>query len=43
MFYDTLHNQQCMDQKGYPDCDPQHPSYDQYKRARDEVLKGKAD
>lgn len=41
MVYDALYSRQCVDQRGYPDCDPHHPSYDQYKRERDKVLAGK--
>lgn len=41
MVYDALYSRQCVDQKGYPDCDPHHPSYDQYKRERDKVITGK--
>lgn len=41
MVYDALYSRQCMDQKGYANCDPHHPSYDQYRRERDRVLAGK--
>jgi hypothetical protein len=40
--YDALYSKQCMDQKGYPDCDPHRPSYDQYKKARDQVISDKS-
>jgi len=32
--YDALHDKECIDKAGYPDCDPNRPSYDQYKRDR---------
>ncbi len=41
MVYDALHSRQCIDQKGYPDCYPNHPTYDQYNRERDKVITGK--
>jgi len=41
MVYDALYSRQCVDEKGYPDCNPRHPSYDQYKRERDQVIAGK--
>lgn len=38
--YDALYSRQCMDLKGYPDCDPHHPTYEQYRRVRDKLVTG---
>lgn len=32
--YDALHDKECIDKVGYPNCDPNRPSYDRYKRDR---------
>jgi hypothetical protein len=38
--YEAVHQKGCMDRTGSPNCDPEHPSYDAYKKQRDEVLEG---
>jgi hypothetical protein len=38
--YQALYEHQCMQDEGVPDCDPEHLSYDEYKRLRDAELKG---
>lgn len=35
--YDALHQRQCIEQTGEPNCDPNYPSYDEYKRQRAEI------
>lgn len=37
--YEASHQKHCMDTTGSPNCDPEHKSYDEYKKDRDEVLK----
>ena len=38
--YDILYQNQCMREEGMPDCDPDHMSYDEYKKIRDEEFNG---
>ena len=35
--YDALHQRQCIEQTGEPNCDPNYPSYDEYQRQRAEI------
>jgi hypothetical protein len=35
--YDALHQRQCIEQTGQPNCDPNYPSYEEYKRQRAEI------
>lgn len=37
--YEALHQKQCMDRAGTPNCEPGHESYDAYKKDREAVLK----
>jgi len=37
--YEALYQKQCMDRSGTPNCDPNHKSYDQYTKEREEALK----
>jgi hypothetical protein len=37
--YDALHQRQCIEQTGEPNCDPNYPSYDEYQRQRAEIPK----
>ena len=32
--YEAAYQKGCMDRSAMPNCDPAHPSYDEYKRAR---------
>lgn len=36
--YEALYQKECMDRTGVPDCDPDHKSYETYRRDREEVL-----
>jgi hypothetical protein len=38
--YEALHQKGCMDRTGVPNCDPDHPSYETYKKEREKVLEG---
>jgi hypothetical protein len=38
--YEALHQKGCMDRTGFPNCDPQHPSYDTYQKQREELQGG---
>ena len=38
--YEALYQNQCMRDEGMSDCDPEHMSYDDYKRLREAELKG---
>jgi len=40
--YEALHQKQCMDDAKTPNCDPEHKSYDQYKKDREETLKSES-
>ena len=35
--YDALHDRQCIKEVGYPNCDPNRPSYDQYKKEKEQA------
>ena len=37
--YDASYRKYCMDRGGDMNCDPEHKSYDEYKKAREEMLK----
>jgi hypothetical protein len=37
--YEAVYQKHCMDSTGAPNCDPEHKSYDEYKKDREEVLK----
>jgi hypothetical protein len=37
--YEAAYQKSCMDRTGVPDCDPEHHSYDDYQKARGELLK----
>lgn len=37
--YEAVYQRQCMDTAGNPNWDPEHKSYDDYKRERQEALK----
>ena len=37
--YEAIYQKGCMDREGKPNCDPQHKSYDQYKKEREESPK----
>jgi len=37
--YEASYQKHCMDSTGAPNCDPEHKSYDEYKKDREEVLK----
>jgi hypothetical protein len=37
--YEALHQKQCIDRTGTPNCEPGHESYDDYKKDREDVLK----
>ena len=39
--YESLYHNQCMDDTGYQDCDPNRLSYDEYTKIREAELKGK--
>jgi len=41
--YDALHDKECIDKVGYPNCDPNRPSYDQYRRERGKATDSKDD
>ena len=32
--YDALHQRECIERTGQPNCDPNYPSYEEYKRQR---------
>ncbi len=34
--YEAVYQKGCMDREGRPNCDPDHKSYDQYKKEREE-------
>jgi hypothetical protein len=36
--YETLNQAQCTVNRQTPDCNPEHPSYDQYQKDREEAL-----
>lgn len=38
--YEALYQNQCMREKGVSDCDPEHMTYDEYKRVREAELNG---
>ena len=38
--YEALYQNQCMRDKGVPDCDPRHLNYDEYKKMRELELQG---
>ena len=35
--YDALHQRDCIERTGQPNCDPDYPSYEEYKRQRAEI------
>jgi len=35
--YGALHQRQCIEQVGEPNCNPDHPSYDEYQDQRSEI------
>ncbi|NOX91362.1 MAG: hypothetical protein GXP18_02600 [Gammaproteobacteria bacterium] len=35
--YDALHQRQCIEQTGEPDCDPNYPDYNEYQNQRSEI------
>jgi hypothetical protein len=35
--YEGLHSRQCIEKTGNPDCDPDHISYEEYKKERDKL------
>ena len=37
--YEAVYQKHCMDTVRGPDCDPEHRSYDNYNREREEALK----
>ena len=37
--YEALYQKQCTDRTGTPNCDPEHKSYDEYSKDREEALK----
>ena len=37
--YEAIYQKGCMDREGKPNCDPEHKSYDQYKKEREESRK----
>ena len=37
--YNAVYQKDCLDRTGSMDCDPQHPSYDTYKKQREAELK----
>jgi hypothetical protein len=37
--YEAAYQKACMDRTGNPNCDPEHKSYDQYKRDRETIIK----
>jgi hypothetical protein len=36
--YEALYQKACLDRAGVPDCDPDHKSFETYRREREEVL-----
>ena len=32
--YDALHQRECIERSGQPNCDPNYPSYEEYQRQR---------
>jgi hypothetical protein len=36
--YESLHQKQCMDRTGEPNCDPEHSSYENYQGDREQLL-----
>lgn len=39
--YDALHSRQCIEDTGYVNCDPDHLSYQEYEKQRQEINKSK--
>lgn len=37
--YDAAYQKECLDRTGTMNCDPQHPSYDEYNQQRKEAAK----
>ena len=37
--YEAIYQKGCLDREGKPNCDPEHKSYDQYKKEREESRK----
>jgi hypothetical protein len=37
--YEAIYQKGCMDRAGTPNCDPEHKSYDRYKKEREESQK----
>jgi hypothetical protein len=37
--YEAIYQKGCLDRAGKPNCDPEHKSYDQYKKEREESQK----
>lgn len=37
--YSALHDKQCIEDTGHPNCDPERMSYDRYKEERDKLDK----
>jgi len=37
--YEGVYQKDCVDRTGSTSCDPDHPSYDEYKREREKALK----
>jgi len=35
--YDALHQRQCIEQTGKPNCNPDYPDYDKYQDQRSEI------
>ncbi len=35
--YDALYQRQCIERTGQPNCDPEHPSYEEYRRQRADI------
>jgi hypothetical protein len=36
--YEAVYQKSCMDQTGVPNCDPEHMTYDEYRKDREQVL-----
>ena len=37
--YEAIYQKGCMDRTGTPNCDPEHKSYDRYKKEREDDAK----
>ena len=39
--YEALYNKECIDREGTPNCDPEHKSYDEYTKDREQATKAR--